>query len=68
MDEIECNYLGFISATDAGLQTFFAVVITTVIVVLAAGLISAVSGKNELARELKKERERKTNEQKSTSK
>ena len=62
MDELECNYLGFISATEAGLQTFFAVVLTTVVVVLAASLVASVSTKNRLARELAKEKE--TNEQK----
>lgn len=68
MNEIECGYLGFISTTDAGLQVFFAVVLTTVVVGLSAGLISSVSTKNRLALELKKEKEKKTNEQKSTTK
>lgn len=58
MDEMECGYLGFISTTDAGLQTFFAVVLTTVIVGLVAGLISSVATKNRLAKELKEERDK----------
>jgi hypothetical protein len=58
----------YISVFDAGLQTFFAVVLTIVIVGLLAGLIGTVSDKNRLANELKKERERKTNEQKGTAK
>jgi hypothetical protein len=65
MDELECNYLGFISTTDAGLQTFFAVVLTAIIVGLLAALIGSVSTKNRLALELKKEKEKEkeTNEQ-----
>ena len=56
----------YISVFDAGLQTFFAVVLTVVIVGLLAGLIGSVSAKNRLAEELKKER--KTNEQRTSSK
>jgi heme exporter protein D len=68
MDEIECGYLGFISTTDAGLQVFFAVVLTTVVVVLAASLVGSVSTKNRLARELAKEKETNEQKQKSTTK
>lgn len=68
MDEIECGYLGFIKSTDAGLQTFFAVVLTTVVVVLAASLVASVSTKNRLARELAKEKETNEQKQKSTTK
>jgi hypothetical protein len=56
----------YISVLDAGLQTLFAVVLTTVIVGLLAGLIGTVSTKNRLARELKKEKE--TNEQRTSTK
>jgi hypothetical protein len=56
----------YISVFDAGLQTFFAVVLTTVIVGLLAALIGNVATKNRLARELKKEKE--TNEQRTSSK
>jgi hypothetical protein len=66
MDELECNYLGFISTTDAGLQTFFAVVMTALVVILGASLVGAITTKNRLASELKKEKE--TNEQKSKTK
>jgi uncharacterized membrane protein YkvI len=57
---------GYITTTDAGLQTFFAVVLTTVIVGLLAALIGNVATKNRLASELKKEKE--TNEQRNSSK
>ena len=66
MDELECNYLGFISTTDAGLQTFFAVVMTALVVVLGSSLVGAITTKNRLASELKKEKE--TNEQRNSSK
>jgi hypothetical protein len=56
----------YISVFDAGLQTFFAVVLTAVIVGLLAALIGNVATKNRLARELKKEKE--TNEQRTSSK
>jgi hypothetical protein len=56
----------YISVFDAGLQTFFAVVLTTVIVGLLAALIGNVATKNRLARELKKEKE--TNEQRTSTK
>jgi hypothetical protein len=56
----------YISVLDAGLQTFFAVVLTTVIVGLLAALIGNVATKNRLARELKKEKE--TNEQRTSTK
>lgn len=57
---------GYITTTDAGLQTFFAVVLTTIIVGLLAALIGSVATKNRLARELKKEKE--TNEQRTSTK
>ena len=66
MDELECNYLGFISTTAAGLQTFFAVAITALVVILGASLVGAITTKNRLASELKKEKE--TNEQRNSSK
>jgi len=66
MDELECNYLGFISTTDAGLQTFFAVVMTALVVILGASLVGAITTKNRLSSELKKEKE--TNEQRNSSK
>jgi hypothetical protein len=56
----------YISVFDAGLQTFFAVVLTAVIVGLLAALIGNVATKNRLARELKKEKE--TNEQRTSTK
>ena len=56
----------YISVLDAGLQTFFAVVLTAVIVGLLAALIGNVATKNRLARELKKEKE--TNEQRTSTK
>ena len=56
----------YISVFDAGLQTFFAVVLTAVIVGLLAALIGSVATKNRLARELKKEKE--TNEQRTSTK
>ena len=68
MDELECNYLGFISATDAGLQTFFAVVMTALVVVLGASLVGAITTKNRLASELKKEKETSEQKQKNTTK
>jgi hypothetical protein len=66
MDELECNYLGFISATEAGLNTFGAVVLTAIVVILAASLIGTIASKNRIAKELEKERE--TNEQKGKTK
>jgi hypothetical protein len=68
MDEIECAYLGFISTTDAGLQTFLAVAITALVVILGASLVGAVTTKNRLARELAKEKETNEQKQKSTTK
>jgi hypothetical protein len=56
----------YISVFDAGLQTFFAIVLTAVIVGLLAALIGNVATKNRLARELKKEKE--TNEQRTSTK
>ena len=65
MDEIECGYLGFIKSTDAGLNTFGAVLLTAIVVALVASLIGTIVSKNRIARELEKERE--TNEQKGKS-
>ena len=48
----------YISVFDAGLQTFFAVVLTTIIVGLLAALIGSVATKNRLARELREERDK----------